>query len=84
MSLGRRLAKQSSAIRERNICSTEQTVRWPTLVRMERKKKPPETDAERLQRTARIDREMEQWLAHMRAELKERRKREREAESKRR
>ena len=59
---------------------TEQIVRWPTLVRIGRKKKPPGTEAERLERIARIEREIEKCLAHMRAELKARRDRERASE----
>ena len=37
------------------------------------RKKRPETEAERVERVERLERQMEQWLAHMRAELKKRR-----------
>jgi hypothetical protein len=37
------------------------------------RKKPPETEAQRLERIKRIEEQMAKWLAHMRAELKKRR-----------
>jgi hypothetical protein len=44
------------------------------------KRKAPETENERRRRVSRLEREMDRWLAHMQAELKKRRERERAAE----